>query len=182
MKAIVPTGAVTGIHRSNEMILSFHTLHWNLPSADLNKIVSKWLKWILACFLLYQLVIQFSFPALILQDSSQDSSFKAALQSMLFCEQKHGTCWRFSLTAYGREINFESKEESWISICLENYFDNVQHLTSWKQLAVLFLKLNACRFCVHIGLMMLLKLSVDIVRRMQKVTKGKRNHEEVIRY
>lgn len=182
MKAIVPTEAVTGIHRSNEMILSFHTLHWNLPSADLNKIVSKWLKWMSACFLLYQLAIQFSFPALILQDSSQESSVKAALQSTLLYEQKLGTCWRFSLTAYGRELNFENKEESWISMCLENYFDNMKRLTSWKQLAILFLELNVCRFCVCIGLTMLLKLSIDVVRRMQKVRKGKRNREEVICY
>lgn len=54
-----------------------------------------------------------------------------------------------------------------------NYFDNMKHLSCRKWLVILFLKLNACRLHIHIDLMVLLKVPIGVVRRVQEMTKGK---------
>lgn len=54
-----------------------------------------------------------------------------------------------------------------------NYFDNMKHLSCRKQLVILFLKLNACRLHIHIDLMVLLKVPIGVVRRVQEMTEGK---------
>lgn len=66
-----------------------------------------------------------------------------------------------------------------------NCFDNMKHLSCRKLLVILFLKLNACRLHIHSDLMVLLKVPIGAVRRVQEMTKGKGclfcgNYREVI--
>lgn len=77
------------------------------------------------------------------------------------------------MVVYGRELNFESSKELQKSICLKNYFDNMKYLPFRKQLVILVLKLSACRLLTCIDLLVLLKLPLVAVRRVEKVTKRK---------